>query len=367
MSACIFRSQKVNEETADLVETHDTGTYDLDTPETDTFMPIDLTEYRDTIVGNFSGHGADTLISEPTVITKGVVVRGIISGDTKCKEPVLSFHRQKNENGMEWIKPLQTLKTTSPSGINIYFRYAKPINGYTVTCRFMPFSNDCETGHIIIKFQDGKSDFLYINNDVYSDFYTNYIAFDEGDITKWRNGDVYVLDYIPPTFTDFYKECNDNSPLGYYTPFQFLDINFDGEKELLINDYCRGQQGNNYKAYKIQGNTLKPIDNHLPFSMLDNMAKIDVRNKRIITYIHDGCFFSGYFFFTRKSRASFHITEIPNFQWDYTKKIMDEYKAHPNFFSIDSISELMIDTVFEYRRNRTKLELVNSYIRNIVS
>lgn len=65
MSACISKSQKVNEETADLVENRDTGTCDLDTLETDTFMPIDLAEYRDTIVGNFSGHGIDTLISEP--------------------------------------------------------------------------------------------------------------------------------------------------------------------------------------------------------------------------------------------------------------------------------------------------------------
>lgn len=41
---------------------------------------------------------------------------------------------------------------------------------------------------------------------------------------------------------------------------------------------------------------------------------------------------------------------------------MTEYKRHPNYFSIDSISEIVGDTLFEYQRNVTKLKLVRCEI-----
>lgn len=65
LSACVFRPQTADKPTEDWIEADN-----QDSTETDTFIQIDLTEYRDTIVGIFSGQGTDTLISEPTD-TKG--------------------------------------------------------------------------------------------------------------------------------------------------------------------------------------------------------------------------------------------------------------------------------------------------------
>lgn len=310
----------------------------------------------------------DSLVKTPIICgTMGcdTIVR-VLVGDTivnDYKEPVLFLQRQKNENETEWIKPLQAIKLQSANDINVYFRYAQPINGYIVTCRFMPFDTNSETGRIIMRFQGKKSEFLYIEEDKYSNFYTVGLIFYKGDSIKWQNGDIYVLDYIPPTFEDFYKDSNPAiSPLGYYTPFQFLDIDFDGEKELLVNKYSMSQQGNEYEIYKIRGNELTPIHNQLPFSMIDNMTRIDIDKKRIVTYIHDGAFLSSYIFFTRKSQYRSHIKELPKFNWDYMEKTMAEYAAHPNYFSIDSISEIVGDTIFEYHRNGTNLKLVKCRI-----
>ncbi len=63
LSACVSKPQAANKPMDNLVESGSSDSF-----ETDTFIPTDLTEYRDTIVGNFSGHGIDTLISEPTDI-----------------------------------------------------------------------------------------------------------------------------------------------------------------------------------------------------------------------------------------------------------------------------------------------------------
>lgn len=318
---------------------------------------------------NSSGNNVDNISNDSSInaitirdsMKCGTVVR-VLVGDTidnEHKKPVLFLQKQKNETDSEWIKTLQAINVQSDNDINVYFRYAQPINGYTVTCRFMPFDTDSETGRIIMRFQGKKSEFLYIKEEKYSSFYTVGLIFNEENSIRWQDGDIYVLDYIPPTFEDFYKDSNPAiSPLGYYTPFQFLDIDFDSEKELLINQYCMLQQGNEYEIYKIKGYELSPIHNHLPFSMIDNMTRIDADKKRIVIYIHDGVFLTSYIYFTRMSQYRSHIKELPKFNWDYIAKIMTEYKRHPNYFSIDSIREIVGDTIFEYHRSGTKLKLV---------
>lgn len=244
---------------------------------------------------NSSGNNVDNISNDSSInaitirdsMKCGTVVR-VLVGDTidnEHKEPVLFLQKQKNETDSEWIKTLQAINVQSDNDINVYFRYVQPINDYTVTCRFIPFDTDSETGRIIMRFQGKKSEFLYMQEEKYSNFYTVGLVFNEENSIRWQNGDIYILDYIPPTFEDFYKDSNPAiSPLGYYTPFQFLDIDFDREKELLVNQYCMSQQGNEYEIYKIKGDKLTPIHNHLPFSIIDNMTRIDA-DKKALSFI----------------------------------------------------------------------------------
>lgn len=296
----------------------------------------------------------DTLVSD-------TIVR-VILGDTLengLNKTNLRLSKLKNENEIEWIKPLQALKGNSHNNINIYFRYAQPIEGYKVTCRFMPPNTDSEAGNIIMYFQSQQRSFQYCSGPytAYSDFYTENLIQNQENNLKWRNGDIYVIDYISPTNHNLHPDCHNSSVLGYNTPFQFFDIDFDGKKELLVNNYDNGQQGNSYSVYKITDKGLEPIHDCPPFSMLDNNTEIDTRNKRIVTYIQDGCFFASYFFFTKRPQCSVHIDNLPKFNWEFTTRIMSEYTAKPNYFSIDSIVEYISDTIYVYRRNRNKLEL----------
>ncbi len=47
---------------------------------------------------------------------------------------------------MAWIKSLQTHLEKVDPGINVYFRYAEPIDGYEVYSLFNPSSATSESG-----------------------------------------------------------------------------------------------------------------------------------------------------------------------------------------------------------------------------
>jgi len=115
--------------------------------------------------------------------------------------------------------------------------YDKPIEGYEVTADWQPFEvKDCETGYITINFRDistGK-EFQYINREKFSSYHTDLITSAE-DFDCYKDGEVYHIEYA--TKPNPFEE----SPIDYYLPFQFYDVDFDGEKELLINNYERGQ------------------------------------------------------------------------------------------------------------------------------
>ena len=165
--------------------------------------------------------------------------------------------------------------------------YDKPIDGYEVTADWQPFEvKGCETGYITINFRDistGK-EFQYINREKFSSYHTDLITSAEG-FDGYKDGDVYHIEYV--TKPNPFEE----SPIDYYLPFQFYDVDFDGEKELLINNYERGQQGNGYDVFEITDAGLKE-KSYPPFNFVDNMMKFDVQNKIITYYSHDGSYYS---------------------------------------------------------------------------
>ena len=165
--------------------------------------------------------------------------------------------------------------------------YDKPIEGYEVTANWQPFEvKDCETGHITINFRDistGK-EFQYINREKFSSYHTDLITSAE-DFDCYKDGEVYHIEYA--TKPNPFEE----SPIDYYLPFQFYDVDFDGKKELLINDYYQGQQGNYYEVFEITDAGLKE-KSCPPFNYVDNMMKFDVQNQIITYHSHDGSYYS---------------------------------------------------------------------------
>ena len=119
---------------------------------------------------------------------------------------------------------------TKQNQVCVKLVYDKPIDGYEVTADWQPFEvKDCETGYITINFRDistGK-EFQYINREKFSSYHTDLITSAE-DFDGYKDGAVYHIEYVtkPNPF--------EKSPIDYYLPFQFFDVDFDGKKELLI-------------------------------------------------------------------------------------------------------------------------------------
>ena len=183
--------------------------------------------------------------------------------------------------------------------LTVYIKYDKPINGYQVTGEFFPFSDQCETGQVTLRFKSisGGHDFVYSNVGAYEDNnkkfpakftgynICKYIFADES--TRFHDGDTLVFHYNkePGIFED--------SPLYYYAEFQFFDVDFDGKDEFLVSDYYRGKGGNDYEVYEI---TLKGLNKKAfkPFDRITNVTVFDAKRRIITDVTHDGLFSSEY-------------------------------------------------------------------------
>ena len=223
--------------------------------------------------------------------------------------------------------------------------YDKPIEGYEVTADWQPFEvKDCETGYITINFRDistGK-EFQYINREKFSSYHTDLITSAEG-FDGYEDGDVYHIEYV--TKPNPFEE----SPIDYYLPFQFYDVDFDGEKELLINDYYQGQQGNYYEVFEITDSGLE-AKKHRPFNDVDNMMKFDSQNKIITFYTHDGSYYSCSLHYQKINSASKQNLSIPNGLDDKLKNSLSNLEPDaPSDFHIVAAEISMGETEYKLK------------------
>ena len=272
--------------------------------------------------------------------------------------PDSSYYQSYNSNDSIWIIALNQIKLPRyvvQDTLNVYFKYDSVINGYEITARWLPWCPNCEAGDIVMNFYNIHTGhrFQYMSKDSigYSDFYLCNISFSK-KFKKHNNGDVYYLTYIPPTYPDMWKNNSINHyTLGYYAPFQFFDIDFDGELELLISDWYQGQQGNNYEAYDIEGCNIKYID-MLPVNQIDNRTLIDSINQKIVVYSHVGCCDFCEVHFSKQNEVFTTSLQLPLLKSEsgsYMKMDIEEHYQN-SFFSVDSIVELYYDTIYEYKR-----------------
>lgn len=223
--------------------------------------------------------------------------------------------------------------------IDVYIKYNQTVNGYEVTGRWRPFDEKAETGEMLLKFRNVKTDAEYIyESNLYHSFDTDKVTFDK-DFKGHRNGDTLSFDYTRPETDDPFKEVNGNSPLGYYSPFQFLDIDFDEKDELLISDWCQGQAGNSYEVFKLTEKGLHRLD-YEPLFRLTNIDRIDIKKKTITIVDFHGASDEATFYYSHKVRKD-SITEVPDFYSDCTRNYsFDVYNFDLGVpFALDSIME----------------------------
>lgn len=262
-----------------------------------------------------------------------------------------------------WINALNEIEfpVQQDSLLNVYFKYNQIINGYEVTGRWMPFEPQSETGYLIMNFRDtiNGNSFQYVNTEKYNSYDIDNITFSK-DFEGYRNGDVYYFDYSFPDANDSNEDFN-NSPIGYRTPFQFLDVNFDGEKELLINDWGRYQGGNHYAVYQITTDGLLLMD-YPPFNRINNSTEFNAETKQIRLQEFDGVFdYSVVVFSNSATRITNRAipTRLTNTTSGY---ILEEYyQQEQTDFKLDSIYQYgNQDSVYVYGDVGNRLALIDS-------
>ena len=247
------------------------------------------------------------------------------------------------ETSPQWVKRIQDItwpiSEQGDSLIDVFFKYNQTVNGYEVTGRWRPFDEKSETGAVLLVFFNEKTGMAYQYwNEKYHSYDTDKISF-ANDFKGHKAGTIHYFNYTAPDTTDSFKEVNGNSPLGYFSPFQFLDIDFDGKDELLINDWYQGQAGNGYEVFKMTNRGLKKVE-YMPLDRLTNMDRIDLKNKTITIVDFDGASDNDTFYFSYKKRKD-RITDFPTYFFSYCTRRFDfeKYNSEQGApFVLDSIA-----------------------------
>ena len=183
---------------------------------------------------------------------------------------------------------------------HVFLKYRQKIEGYQVTVDFSPRTSithgQCCTelymGKAILYFSKENSSFsvgceefsdssliCYVNSD------KEYAPKNDQsiDLSVIASGDTVVVDYLPP---------KDEEYLSWNSPFYFLDMNFDGKNDLVVNNMgCGYYGGNTYDVFSLAGNTPTRLAGY-PFEQdgikLNSDCEYNPVKKELILKVKDG-------------------------------------------------------------------------------
>lgn len=175
------------------------------------------------------------------------------------------------------------------NGDNICFvKYRNKINGFDVRIAVRPFA-------YIDSILFGSAEIAFLRNDTcFISLPNTFFRIDSLNRKQIENFDVVELDYQ-------YPQINKSKPIEFSQfnalPFFFLDVNFDGEDELIMNYARQGQRYcDAYVAYGLQywngeigyDYLYDPTRGVAPFSDLDDHSEIDYTTQEISTFSYGG-------------------------------------------------------------------------------
>ncbi|MBF0197476.1 MAG: hypothetical protein HQL32_07185, partial [Planctomycetes bacterium] len=174
----------------------------------------------------------------------------------------------------------------------VVFTYNKPIEDYWITVFWRP--HEKVMGYLLgpaimeFKHKDRCKSFSVTNNNFgvpISSEWFGTVTLDGG--YYMGTSQLYAtLDYEEPTIVDRMPS----------TSFFFLDLNFDGDKELVLTEFVYGQRWrNSYKVYEVDGVGRKNSTFLMsePFDFLDSNSIIDIKNRTITNNLSSGADLSG--------------------------------------------------------------------------
>ena len=175
----------------------------------------------------------------------------------------------------------------------IFIKYKQPVNGYDVTVMCFPYNYTYDKereieiwGNALLYFEKEDSRFC-IYNKSFSDSVLYYV--NEQEV---RDNMILELDYLPKSTKEY---------LSHNSPFFFSDVDFDGEEELIINNWKWGiRHCNTYDVYKITNNDVKQLT-EAPFinptgKISNYNSEFDSVNKTITIHKRIGsAYYGGYY------------------------------------------------------------------------
>lgn len=263
----------------------------------------------------------------------------------------LSLIGCSNYNHQKRAKQIEENYRFSSSNDSICFiQYNNRINGFNVKIEVCPFVYT-EASHFKNPTISGVAQIQFFVDDTCQlSFHNPYFSLNDENIKNIKNGDILNLDYIFPKIDYskplcFQQFCN--------LPFFFIDVNFDGAPELLLNYSEQGQRWHNaYVAYELQcmqyeGQQLYYYDflydavrGIAPYQNLDNLSEIDFNKQEISTFCYGGMDISTKEIY-RKTNGKMNLA------------IIEEYDSLGYVLARRQI--LTTDTITSYHNNREYL------------
>jgi hypothetical protein len=172
-----------------------------------------------------------------------------------------------------------------------FIKYKNKIEGHSVKVVLHYFSFDSES-----KLLRGFAEILFYKNDSTPDLYFRAPNFcTETPYDTVKKGDVVELEYKLPK-VDYSKPFKLRA--FEMTPFFFLDVNFDGKKDLVLSRYGAAQRRMTaFVAYDVTDEIFDEFGyDYLydelrdvpPYADMDCLTEIDYKKKEISTFDYEG-------------------------------------------------------------------------------
>lgn len=197
-----------------------------------------------------------------------------------------------------WVRELETkdMLNDSANTISVYFRFDTIINNFEVSGILYPnFSEEygwsCAENGVRLFFISLNTGKEYLWTDWEEDckcFKNSFMSKNVQDIVlsddfkRFQDGDYYTFHYDTST-----RE-NPQNPLLPNAEYQFYDIDFDGEDELLLSYYHGGPKGcTAYEIYELTDTAFikKEVVDELSHFAIDENTIINSRDKIITSFL----------------------------------------------------------------------------------
>ena len=207
------------------------------------------------------------------------------------------------QSNTQWVLDLQQKNPLMDSAkyTSVYFRFDTILNNFEVCGILYPkyykeYGWEPHESGVRLFFHNLNTGKEYIwknmncEEEAYKPYFmsinvTNIIC--DKQFKGFKNGDTYIFHYdtTPVKYAN-----NDLLPFAEY---QFYDVDFDGEDELILGYYFGGPHGSpSYEIYDMTNSelVLKSVTDEDGYFFLDTSTKFDSKNKTIVNTIHDGAY-----------------------------------------------------------------------------